>query len=104
MNDKSFKTLSRGSAVELSVLNNGCAVITLDLKDSKVNKLSSPVMAELDAAFSQLAEMKGVRGLVIISGKSDIFIAGADLDEVASIQKMSPTVSYEATQHGKAVF
>lgn len=104
MNDKNSKTLSRGSAVELSVLNNGVAVISFDLLDSKVNKLSSSVMAEFDAALDKLAKLQGVRGLVITSGKSDIFIAGADLDEVAKIQKMSPTVAYEATQHGKAVF
>ncbi len=104
MNDKNPKILSRGNAFELSVLNNGVAVLKFDLQGSKVNKLSSSVMAELDAVLGELAADKNLRGLVIYSGKSDIFIAGADLDEVAKIQKLSPTVSYEATQHGKAVF
>lgn len=104
MNDNSLKSLGRGPAVELSVLNNGVAVIKLDLEGSKVNKLSSSVMAEFEAALDTLSNQPVVRGLVIISGKSDIFIAGADLDEVAKIQKMSPTVSYEATQNGKRIF
>lgn len=105
MNEKNSKIVSRGSAVELSVLNNGCAVIKFDLAGSKVNKLSSSVLAEFEAALDTLAGMSSsVRGLVICSGKSDIFIAGADLDEVSAIQKMSPTVAYDATQRGKAVF
>jgi 3-hydroxyacyl-CoA dehydrogenase/enoyl-CoA hydratase/3-hydroxybutyryl-CoA epimerase len=104
MSDKNLKTLSSGKAVKLSILNNGIAVLTLDLEDSKVNKLSTPVMAELDAAFELLAKQSGVRGLVINSGKRDMFVAGADLDEVSKIQKMSPTVSFQATEHGKAVF
>ena len=104
MNDKTRKTLSKGVAFELSVLDNGVAVLDFNLEGSKVNKLSHSVMAELEAALDKLAELSGVRGLVIVSGKQDIFIAGADLDEVSKIQKMSPTVAFEATEHGKAVF
>lgn len=104
MNTKNSKTLSRGNAVELSVLDDGVAVIKLDLAGSKVNKLSTPVMNEFEAALDTLAKLSGIRGLVIYSGKTDMFIAGADLEEVAKIQTMSPTVSFEATEHGKAVF
>jgi 3-hydroxyacyl-CoA dehydrogenase/enoyl-CoA hydratase/3-hydroxybutyryl-CoA epimerase len=103
MNDNSNKTLS-GAAVELSVLANGVAVITFDLKDSKVNKLSSAVLAELEAALDLVAATPGIKGLVVRSAKTDMFIAGADLDEVASIQKLSPTVAFQATERGKAVF
>src|SRR5579883_301839 len=105
MSDMNLKTLSHGKAVQLSILNNGVAVLTLDLEDSKVNKLSSPVMNELEAAFDLLSKQSGVvRGLVINSGKRDMFVAGADLDEVSKNQKMSPTVAFEATERGKAVF
>lgn len=104
MSEQNFKTIWQGAAVSLSILNNGVAVLTLDLQDSKVNKLSSSVMSEFEASIDQLSRLTGVRALVITSGKPDTFIAGADLDEVAKIQKMSPTVSFEATEHGKAVF
>lgn len=104
MNKKNSKLLSRGDAFELSVLENGVALLKFDLAGSKVNKLSNSVMSELDCALDRLAAEPGVRGLVIYSGKEEIFIAGADLDEVAKIQKMSPVVAYEATQRGKAVF
>lgn len=99
-----LKMVSDGVAVKLAVLNNGVAVLTLDAPDSKVNVFSTPVMEELDATLDKLAGMTEVRGLVIVSGKKDTFIAGANLDEIVEIQRMPSTVAFDASQKGKEVF
>lgn len=104
METNNAKVLSVGAALSLSLRDNGIAVIRFDLEGSKVNKLSTSVMNEFESALDLLAQLDGVRGLVIISGKKDIFFAGADLEEVVKIQTMSPTVAFEATEYGKAVF
>lgn len=104
MDKNNSKMLSVGKALTLSLLDNGLAVIKFDLEGSKLNKLSTSVMNEFESALDLLAQIDGVRGLVIVSGKKDIFFAGADLEEVVQIQTMSPTVAFQATERGKAVF
>ena len=57
------------------------AVLSLDLPGEPVNKLNAAVKAEFEAALARLRDDPGVRALVIISGKPDNFIAGADIEE-----------------------
>ncbi|MBY0359567.1 MAG: enoyl-CoA hydratase/isomerase family protein [Candidatus Obscuribacterales bacterium] len=97
------KTVYSGNAVHLSLLNNGVALVCFDMKESKVNLLSSPVMAELSNVLDQLAVLPGVRGAVFYSGKENNFIAGADVNEIAAIQRQHKGVAFQATQDGKAL-
>lgn len=104
MNTDNMKIVSNGNAVQLSILNNGAALIRFDLQGKKVNLLSSAVMAELSAALDTLAGIPGVEGVVFYSGKDSNFIAGADVEEIAGIQTQPASVAFQATQQGKAVF
>lgn len=92
------------TAVQLKILDNGVAVVTLDLPDSKVNLLGSQMMNELNAVIDQVAANSAVRGLVITSAKADNFVAGADINEIQSIQTQAPIEAYKASQMGKSVF
>ncbi|RDB44052.1 fatty acid oxidation complex subunit alpha FadB [Halomonas sp. DQ26W] len=56
------------------------AMLTFDLKDESINKLSSAVVAELDDAVKAIQGESGLKGLVIGSAK-DVFIVGADITE-----------------------
>ncbi|MCC7404521.1 MAG: enoyl-CoA hydratase/isomerase family protein [Bdellovibrionales bacterium] len=67
-----------------------------DLIGEKVNKLSSPVMARLKELVAELKASK-YKAVILISKKSNIFIAGADIDEIkklttreAFLEKLSP--------------
>jgi len=91
-------------AVNVKILDNGVAVLTLNLEDSKVNLLSELVMNELNAAVDQLAANSAIKGLVIISGKPDNFIAGADISAIKALQRQEPIKAYQVCQLGKAVF
>ncbi|MCE8001236.1 fatty acid oxidation complex subunit alpha FadB [Billgrantia ethanolica] len=69
-------TVARGT-------NNGgddVAMLTFDLKDESINKLSSAVIAELDDAVQAIRAESGLKGLVIGSAKES-FIVGADITE-----------------------
>ena len=59
---------------------NDIAMLTFDLKDESVNKLSSAVVAELGEAVKALQAENSLKGLLIASGK-DVFIVGADITE-----------------------
>ena len=66
----------------LTITRHGTtAVLTLDLPGEPVNKLNAAVKAEFEAALEELRSDAAVRALVIISGKPDTFIAGADIEE-----------------------
>lgn len=66
--------------------DNGIAVVTLDLPDEPVNKLTRAVSGEFKTLLDRLAADGGVRALVLISGKPDTFIAGADIEEFVRAQ------------------
>ncbi len=65
--------------------DNGIAVVTFDLPGEPVNKLSSAIAAEFRGVLDRLRGDSAVRGLVLISGKADNFIAGADIEEFSRL-------------------
>ena len=62
-------------------VHDGIAVVTFDLPNEPVNKFSTAVAREFAALIDHLESDDSIRGAVLISGKKDIFIAGADIDE-----------------------
>ncbi|MBD3617341.1 MAG: fatty acid oxidation complex subunit alpha FadJ [Gracilimonas sp.] len=59
---------------------NSVAIITLDLPGEKVNKLNESMMDEFSSFLDELESNNELKGAVLISGKKDNFIAGADID------------------------
>src|SRR5688500_18295357 len=60
------------------------AWLILDLEGEKVNKLSTPVMAKLAEIIEGL-KTSSFKALIIISQKPNIFIAGADINEIKAM-------------------
>jgi len=69
----------------LNIEKNGVANLIFDLQNEKVNKLSSLAMTDLERAISVIDGNKAIRVLVITSAKANNFIAGADINEIKSI-------------------
>ncbi len=65
---------------------SGIAVITIDLPNEPVNKFNRQVKDEFVALFDRLERDLNVRAAVLISGKKDSFIAGADIDEFLELK------------------
>lgn len=66
-------------------VNDGIAIVVLDLKGQPVNVISRAVKDEFLACFAALADDSRVRGVAFLSGKSDNFIAGADIEEFVTL-------------------
>src|SRR5688572_9168378 len=64
---------------------NGIAVATFDQQGAPVNTLSRAISEEFGALLDRLTADGTVRAIVLISGKPDVFIAGADIDEFAAL-------------------
>ncbi len=69
-----------------TAVEDGVAVVTFDLPGETVNKFTRAVRAEFSAALAALEQDAAVRAVVIISGKPDIFVAGADIDEFVALR------------------
>ncbi|MGH7633393.1 MAG: enoyl-CoA hydratase-related protein, partial [Gemmatimonadaceae bacterium] len=69
-----------------TVRQGGVAVVTLDTPHDPVNKVSSATRWELEDLLQRLESDELVKAIVIISGKPDIFIAGADIDEFVALR------------------
>jgi 3-hydroxyacyl-CoA dehydrogenase / enoyl-CoA hydratase / 3-hydroxybutyryl-CoA epimerase len=63
-----------------TTIDNGIAIVTLDLPGEPVNKLDAGVVDEWEQLIERLRGDAAVRAIVVISGKPDNFIAGADIE------------------------
>ncbi len=70
------------STSALSVeLIDGVAVITFDLPGESVNKFTPAVIEEFAGVIDRFDSDETIRAAVLLSGKPDIFIAGADIEQ-----------------------
>lgn len=88
------------SALSLTV-EDGIAVVVFDLPGEPVNKFSQPVKDEFLALFDRLEGDPEVRAAVLISGKADAFIAGADIEEF--LRWTSAAQAEKASRDGHAM-
>ncbi len=63
----------------------GIATVTFDLPGEPVNKFTAAVKDELLGVLESLSAISDVRAVVLVSGKADTFIAGADINEFVAI-------------------
>lgn len=90
------------TAFDLKVDENGVARLTFDLPGEKVNTFSSATMRELETHLKKLAIRKDIKALFLLSGKPGIFIAGADIDELARINNEQEALA--KARRGQALF
>jgi 3-hydroxyacyl-CoA dehydrogenase/enoyl-CoA hydratase/3-hydroxybutyryl-CoA epimerase/enoyl-CoA isomerase len=77
-----------GQAFQLLPLPDGLAELRFDLPGESVNKLNAVALASLKAAVEALQSQKGLRGVLLTSGK-DVFCVGADITEFLAHFKKS---------------
>ena len=89
------------TAFTLEVGDDGLGVLTFDLPGEKVNMFSRGVFAELSEGLARMQREPRLRGLLLRSGKPDVFVAGADLKEFTRIgaEDLRPLV-----ERGQAIF
>lgn len=96
-NDKNLDIKPQNHQSEIASLQflidkNGVANLVFDLPNEKVNKLSSAVLLELEKAINVIDGNKAIRILLISSTKPNNFIAGADINEIKSINTKNDAI------------
>jgi len=83
----------------------GVAALRFQDPERPVNVLTAGVMHRLAELLEEVREEIAagrIRGLLVVSGKEDGFIAGADLEAIAAIE--GPDDALEAARRGQALF
>ena len=89
-------------AFHLEVGSDGIATLTFDLPGSRVNLFNRESLPELSDTVADLATRTEIRCLVLLSGKSQGFIAGADVNQIAAAT--DPQEVREAIELGQGLF
>ena len=66
-------------------VQNGIAIITYDQPASPINTLNTRVGPVFERMFDMIEADSGIIALVLLSGKRDTWIAGADIGELAGV-------------------
>src|SRR5471032_2946372 len=71
------------SAFTLAFTDQHVGIITIDVPGEKVNTLKAEFVEQICAVLQKAQQYPQLKGLVLISGKPDSFIAGADITMIA---------------------
>ncbi|MGL5990407.1 MAG: fatty acid oxidation complex subunit alpha FadJ [Plesiomonas sp.] len=94
------------SAFSVTVRDDGIAVLTIDVPNESMNTLKAEFGQHIRAILQQLQQPSDpaqptVKGLVLISGKPDSFIAGADINMLAACRNSSE--AQQLSREGHAI-
>ena len=92
------------TSMKLSFPESDIAVLTLDMPGKGANILSRGILEELSVNLDRLEEDPALQGLVIISAKPGIFIAGADLREFVQSLDAPKDAIVEKCRLGQKLF
>ena len=67
-------------------IDDGIAILTFDLPGEPVNKFNRQVKDEFISLFDRLERDDSVKAAVLISGKKDVWVAGADIEEFVELE------------------
>ena len=89
-------------AFHLEVGEDHLATLTFDLPDRKANIFTREALAELDRLLAELAGRDDIGCLVLLSAKPGMFIAGADVAEIAGVT--DPEEAEAGSRYGHRLF
>ena len=80
-------------------LEDDILVVTIDAPGAAVNTLSPALAAEFEDVFRRAQDDSLIKGLVLISGKPEGFIAGADIEQFPALRTAAAAESISQMGH-----
>lgn len=96
------KTESTQNAFSLEKLDNGVAILTMDVPGESMNTLKQAFGDEITAMLDEIEADTSIKGVVLASGKPGSFVAGADITMLAACETADDAQALAAG--GQAVF
>jgi 3-hydroxyacyl-CoA dehydrogenase/enoyl-CoA hydratase/3-hydroxybutyryl-CoA epimerase len=100
--EKEFTPLDRLTLTHLKIekTRDVIALVIIDSPGTKVNKVSSGLLAEIETMIDSIERDVTVRAMAVVSGKEDNFIVGADIDELKTKETREGVLEYIGTANG----
>lgn len=80
------KTTQVRSAFTLDVRDDGIAILTMDVPGESMNTLKVEFAEQIDTVLQQINADSSIKGVVVVSGKDNSFVAGADISMLAACE------------------
>jgi len=94
--------MSMEKTFNLARRDDGIAILTMDVPGETMNTLKAEFGAEITEILAEVKADSSINGLVVISGKADSFVAGADISMLAACK--SEQGAKLLSQQGHVVF
>jgi len=82
--------------------DNGIAHLVMDVIGESMNTLKAEFSEEIDEVLTEIRNDNTIKGIVLLSGKTDSFVAGADINMLASCQSASEATAL--SRQGQMIF
>ncbi|KMT66850.1 fatty acid oxidation complex subunit alpha FadJ [Catenovulum maritimum] len=94
--------MNRLQHFSLAIDEDQIAVITLNVPDESMNVLSRQTMNEIQTILNEVEKNQQIIGVVLVSGKPDSFIAGADIKMISACKTLND--AEELAKEGQSIF
>ena len=74
------------SAFTLDVRDDGVAILTMDVLGESMNILKVEFAEQIEDVLTQIKADSSIKGVVLVSGKNNSFVAGADISMLAACE------------------
>jgi 3-hydroxyacyl-CoA dehydrogenase/enoyl-CoA hydratase/3-hydroxybutyryl-CoA epimerase len=82
--------------------DNGIAHLVMDVIGESMNTLKAEFSEEIDEVLKEIRNDNTIKGIVLLSGKEDSFVAGADINMLASCKSASEATAL--SRQGQMIF
>ena len=95
-------TMQDNNTFSLARQENGIAHLIMDVKGESMNTLKAAFAEEIANTLKEIREDKSIKGLVLLSGKADSFVAGADVHMLANCTSAEEAMAL--SRQGQMIF
>lgn len=88
-----------GRFLSLELRTDGVAVVAMDDPDASVNTLKAELSDEFERLLGELERKQELKAVVLISGKPDSFIVGADLEMLRTVRSSVEAAALSRVLH-----
>ena len=101
-NENKQQTENQTSTFTLKRQENGIAHLIMDVKGDSMNTLKAEFSEQVIAILQEIKQDSAIKGIVLLSGKADSFVAGADVNMLASCTSAEQATAL--SRQGQMVF